>query len=89
MPATLDAVKTTFDIPEPLLREVQALARERKTTTKSLVEEALRRLLDEAANAKPFTLRDASFRGKGGMSPEFANASWEQIRDEIYRGHGA
>ena len=89
MSSTISVVKTTFDIPEALLREVQTLARERKTTTKSLVEEALRRLLDDSKTAKPFELRDASFKGGRGLTPEFENASWEQIRDEIYRGHGA
>jgi hypothetical protein len=82
-------MKTTFDIPEPLLREVQALARERKTTAKSLVEEALRALLDQHTTAKPFKLRNATFKGKPGLTSEFADASWEQMRDEIYRGHGA
>jgi hypothetical protein len=77
-------MKTTFDIPEPLLRDVQTLARERKTTTKSLVEEALRRLLDEhVANRKPFKLRDASFTGDG-LNPEFENATPEQWRDAAY-----
>jgi predicted transcriptional regulator len=43
------SLKTTFDIPEPLLRDVQKLARERNTTTESLVEQALRKLLAERA----------------------------------------
>lgn len=82
-------MKTTFDIPEPLLRDVQALARERRTTTKSLVEQALRKLLDAEHETEPFVLRDASFKGGGGLTPEFENATWDEIRDEIYRGHGA
>jgi phage portal protein BeeE len=81
-------MKTTFDIPESLLRDVQALAREQKTTAKSLVEQALRKLLDEYEKAPTFKLSDASVGGSG-LTPEFANASWEQIRDEIYRGRGA
>jgi hypothetical protein len=80
-------MKTTFDIPEPLLRDVQALARERKTTTKSLVEQALIRLLDAERDAKPFKLKDASYGG-GGLSPEFENATFAEILDESYRGRG-
>ncbi|MEO8889108.1 MAG: DUF2191 domain-containing protein [Jatrophihabitantaceae bacterium] len=80
-------MKTTFDIPEPLLREVQQLARERKTTTKSLVEQALIRLLDTETHTEPFTLKDASY-GSGGLSPEFENASWREVLDESYRGRG-
>jgi hypothetical protein len=77
-------MKTSFDISEPLLREVKQLAKQRGTTTKSLVEQALIKLLAEAEEAPAgFTLRDVSF-GAGGMTPEFTHASWEQIRDEIY-----
>lgn len=81
-------MKTTFDIPEPLLRDVQQLARERKTTTKSLVEQALIRFLDAEHDAEPFTLKDASVGGSG-LSPEFANATFAEILEESYRGRGA
>jgi hypothetical protein len=79
-------MKTTFDIPEPLLRDVQTLARERKTTTKSLVEEALRRLLDEHVAARQaFTLRDASFkRAVPGRVGAYEQMTWEQQRDLMY-----
>jgi hypothetical protein len=76
-------MKTSFDISEPLLREVKQLAKERGTTTKSLVEQALIKFLAEAGTTESFTLRDVSY-GAGGMTAEFANAGWERIRDEIY-----
>jgi hypothetical protein len=75
-------MKTSFDISEPLLLEVKALAKQRGVTTRSLVEQALMKLLDEARQPRTFTLPDLSV--PGGLTPEFANASWEQIRDEIY-----
>lgn len=76
-------MKTSFDISEPLLREVKALARQRGVTTRSLVEQALAKLIDDARQPAGFTLRDGSF-GEGGMTPEFEHATWEQIRDAIY-----
>jgi hypothetical protein len=76
-------MKTSFDISEPLLREVKQLAKQRGTTTKSLVEQALIKLLAEAQATTDFKLRDVSY-GTGGMTAEFTHASWEQIRDEIY-----
>jgi predicted transcriptional regulator len=78
-------MKTSFDLSESLLHQVKQLAKQRGTTTKSLVEEALMKLLAEAQQeeAPRFTLRDVSF-GSGGMTVEFANAGWERIRDEIY-----
>ena len=75
-------MKTSFDISEPLLREVKQLAKQRGTTTKSLVEQALVKLLAEAETAPSYTLPDLSV--PGGFTPEFQNATWEQIRDEIY-----
>jgi hypothetical protein len=75
-------MKTSLDLPEPLLRDVQALAKKRGTTTKSLVEQALIRILAEAESTKPYELPDLS--APGGLTPEFANAPWERIRDEIY-----
>jgi hypothetical protein len=77
-------MKTSFDISEPLLRDVKELAKQRGTTTKSLVEEALIKLLAEArTTTTSFTLRDVRY-GSGGMTVEFANSGWERIRDEIY-----
>jgi hypothetical protein len=79
-------VKTSIDLPESLLREVKQLARERGVTTRSLVEQALIRLIEDAA-AKPverFVLADLSV--PGALSVEFAEPSWPQLREEIYGG---
>ncbi|SDJ45229.1 antitoxin of type II TA system, VapB [Frankineae bacterium MT45] len=79
-------MKTTFDLPEPLLRDVQALAKQRGTTSKSLVEQALRRLIEEQ-QGKTFSLPDLSVDGDG-LRPEFKDASWETIRDAAYGSPG-
>jgi len=78
-------MKTTFDIPEPLLREVQRLAKDQRTTTKSLVEEALRRLLAAQDARARYELPDRSVAGNG-LQPEFQNAGWDTIRDAAYGG---
>jgi hypothetical protein len=80
-------MKTTFDLPEPLLREVQKLARDRHTTTKSLVEQALARLLEEAATTTQYVMPDATY-GTGGLALEFQDAPWERFRDAIYGDRG-
>lgn len=78
-------MKTSIDLPEPLLREVKDLARQRGVTTRSLVEQALMRLIaDAAAPAEPFVLADLSV--PGALTVEFADASWAELRDEIYGG---
>lgn len=76
-------MKTTFDIPEPLLRRVQELARERKSTTKSLVEEALRALVDRSEAAAGYSLPDRAVAGDG-LNPEFEGAAWETVREAAY-----
>ncbi len=81
-------MKTTIEIPGPLLEEAKRLATREGTTLKSLLEEALRRLLAERRKATRFKLRRASFKGDG-YTPEFANATWDKIRDEAYKGRGS
>ena len=80
------AVKTTIDIADALMAEVKAAAAQDGRTVRSLVEEGLRKLLAERAEAPPVkTLRDATFPRVGpgsGMRPEFAN--WDVLAAEIY-----
>ena len=82
-------MKTTVDIPDPLLAEARRAADREGTTLKALVEAGLRRVLAERrGKAVPFRLRDASFRGDG-LQPGVASGSWDAIRDAIYEGRGA
>jgi len=81
-------MKTTIEIPDPLLGKAKRLAAQEHSTVRALVEEGLRRLLAEREEAKPFKLRKASFRGRG-LQPPMAGAAWQQIRDAAYAGRGA
>jgi hypothetical protein len=81
-------MKTTVDIPDPLLEEVRRAAEREGTTLKALVEAGLRRVLAERRNkGAPFRLRDARFRGEG-LQPG-VSGSWDTLRDAIYEGRGA
>lgn len=82
-------IKTTVEIADALLDEAKRVAAERETTLRSLIEEGLRKVLDEGQPKKPFKLRNCSFDGGSGLTPEFQNATWEQFRDAIYEGRGA
>lgn len=77
-------MKTTLEITDSLLVQAKQLAARRSVTLRQVVEEALRNVLDQPRE-KPFRLRDGSF-GSKGMRRKLA---WDEIRDEIYRGHGA
>jgi hypothetical protein len=82
-------MKTTIEIADDLFERAQRVARKEKTTFRSLTEQGLRLVLKEK-QARPvkWKWKPVTFRG-GGLTDEFKNASWEKIRNEIYRGHGA
>lgn len=77
-------MKTTIELPDALFAQARRFAQAHDMTMKAMVEEGLRKVMAAKKPAKPFKLRDASFDGGSGLSPEFKNASWEQIRDLIY-----
>ena len=76
-------MKTTVELPDELLREVQRLARAEGTTMRSLMEEGLREVIARHLAAGRFTLRDASVPGEG-VSSQFADATWAQLREAAY-----
>ena len=79
-------MKTTVEISDALLEEAKRIASRESSTLRELIEEGLRRSLDERKKRKSFRLRRASFRGKGlqaGVSPE-----WNQLREAVYKGRG-
>ncbi|MBI4404633.1 MAG: type II toxin-antitoxin system VapB family antitoxin [Deltaproteobacteria bacterium] len=81
-------MKTTIELSEKLLRSAKKYAAARGLSLKSVVESALRTLLESNRRPVKFSLKDGSVTGKG-MSNEFADAAWEKIRAEIYKGRGA
>jgi hypothetical protein len=81
-------MRTSIDIPEPLLRRARAMARRRKTTLKSVLLEGLRLALEgEAASREDYVLPDESF-GEGGVNRGGDMGDWEHIRDLVYQGRG-
>lgn len=81
-------MKTTVEISHTLLQQSKSLAAREHTTVRALIEEGLRRVLADRKAQRPFKLRDASFKGNG-LQPGMTGASWQQIRDTIYEGHGS
>jgi hypothetical protein len=84
----LKHMRTTMDLPDPLLRKAQKLARQRKVTFRALMADALRRYLAaEEPHRRPFKLPDRSFNGDG-LVTGMAETDWERIRDLSYEGRG-
>ncbi len=80
-------MKTTIEIPNPLLEEARKLASREGTTVRALVETGLRRVVAEHKKPGKFKLRNASLKGHG-LQPGVADASWERIREMAYEGRG-
>jgi hypothetical protein len=81
-------MKTTVEIVDPLLAEAKRVAAREGTTVRALIEEGLRRVIEERQARSAFTLRRATFRGNG-LTAEVREGSWERIRELVYKGHGA
>jgi hypothetical protein len=77
-------VKTTVEITDSLLEQAKQLAAARSTTLRQIIEEGLRNII-ETKPEQPFRLRDGSFGGQGMLR----KMTWDEIRDEIYKGRGA
>jgi len=80
-------MKTTLEIPDPLLDEARKLAAREGTTLRALVEQGLRKVVAEKKRRPAFRLRKASFRGQG-LQAELQGADWERLRDLAYEGRG-
>jgi len=80
-------MKTTVEINDELLARAKTLAAEQKTTLRAIIEQGLRQVLKQQKLETPFKLEDASVDGNG-LQPEFADASWEEIRRAAYGDRG-
>jgi len=80
-------MKTTLDLPDPLLREARKIAVRERTTLRALVEQGLRKIISERKAVRPFRLRKVTFKGQG-LVPELRDADWDKIRDLAYEGRG-
>lgn len=80
-------MKTTIDLPEPLLEEAKRIAARDSLTLRELVEAGLRMVLKERRARRTFQLPDARVGGNG-LHPDVQDASWERIRELIYEGRG-
>jgi hypothetical protein len=74
-------------IPDSLLEEVLKIANQERTTIKALIEEGLRRTIDQRKKIRGFRLRKATFKGNG-LQSDAAASSWEKIREISFDGRG-
>ena len=80
-------MKTTVHIPNSLLEEARKIAAQEHTSIKALIEEGLRRTIDNRKQNRVFRLRKATFKGNG-LQSDVAGASWDKIRKLSYGDRG-
>ncbi|MCJ7797904.1 MAG: DUF2191 domain-containing protein [Thermoleophilia bacterium] len=78
-------MKTTVDIPAPLLEQAKAVAAEEGTTLGRLVEDGQRLVIERHGEPVGFKLRSASFRGEG-VEPGVDLQRWDRVRGLIHQG---
>ena len=81
-------MKTTMELPDDLLEQVRSAAPKEGATLRGLVEDGLQRSL-EARRRMVRRELDVPSYGGSGLTAEFEDAPWGQIRREIYREYGA
>jgi hypothetical protein len=81
-------MKTTIEIPDELFGQVRRVAQQEGASLRALVEEGLQRSLEARRQAVRRQF-DFPVYGGSGVTHEFQGASWNRIRDEIYRERGA
>jgi hypothetical protein len=81
-------MKTTIEIEDRLFERAKREALRRKTTLRRLVESGLRREIERPAAKAKFKLRDASFKGGGGLLPGVDLSNWDQMHELTYGDRG-
>lgn len=79
------AVKSTFDINDALLARAKRAARKAGKPLRALVEDGLRRVLDDTQVSARYELPDRAVGRVGAPNP-LEQLSWQDLRDEIYGG---
>jgi len=80
-------MKTTVDISDSLHDEARKIAAGEKSSIKALIEEGLRKVIEERRHQQHFKLQKATFKGKG-LQAGLVGASWDKIREKVYEGRG-
>ena len=80
-------MKTTIDISKSLHDEARKIAAGEKSSIKALIEEGLRRVIEERKHRQHFKLRKATFKGNG-LQADLADTSWDKLCGKMYEGRG-
>ena len=80
-------MKTTLDLPDNLLIAAKALAAQRKTTLKAMVEHALRREIAPQENLAPDSLYEVGPFGILSLKKRTEGLTTEQVQHHVENQH--
>jgi hypothetical protein len=80
-------MRTSVDIPDPLLRRARKLARQRGTTLRALLVEGLRKALEREPKTTKHRMQDRSY-GEGGLVSGLSWSDAERIDELAYGDRG-
>jgi hypothetical protein len=83
-------MKTTIEIPDPLLDRLRARAARERTTMRAIVLAAIQLYLSTHAGSRGsgrFALRDCTFKGEG-LQPGVREGDWAVVRELAYESRG-
>jgi hypothetical protein len=80
-------MRTSVEIPDPLLRQARRVARERGTTLRQLLVDGLRSVLGGVERPARHKMRDLSF-GEGGLVDGLSWSDSERIEALVYGERG-
>lgn len=78
-------MKTTVEISDGLLARAKRHARKSGKSLRALIEEGLRRVLQDEPARVRYRLPDCSVGRAGGVNP-LESLSWQDLREQIYGG---
>ena len=76
-------MNTTFVLSDELLKRAKRVARSRNLSVKDLVEEGLRRVIEDDAVSPKYVLPDCSVGEERGEFP-LSGRAWHEVRELIY-----
>jgi hypothetical protein len=78
-------MKTTVDLDDALFARAKRHAKESGRTLRELLQDGLRRVLDDGVKGRRYRLPDRSVGDPRSKNP-LETLSWQDLRDEIYGG---
>jgi hypothetical protein len=79
------SMKTTVEISDALLLRAKRYARKSGKSLRALIEDGLRRVLEDEAGQARYSMPDRSVGSAGGTNP-LETMSWQDLREHIYGG---